>query len=281
MKNVISFMGANYVAREVGWHMPGGWMQGENAVTAWFSPLATFPERFGAMLASVRALGFDAFDLWDAHLHWSWATERHIDAARGLLKEHGLTVPTMAGDFGSNPEELGKACRVAKAVGARVLAGGTALLGKGRGALAAGLRANGLRFGLENHPDKTPEALLARLGPGDEDVLGVAVDTGWFGSQGYDAARALDALAPRLAAVHLKDVKARRAEKTGFQLIDMGHETCRLGTGIVPIAECVRVLVRRGYTGPIAIEHEPEDFDPSEDCRAGLRYVRQVMEEKP
>jgi len=281
MKNVISFMGANYVARQVGWHMPGGWMQGEDAVTAWFSPLATFPGRFDELLLSAKALGFGAFDVWIAQLNWSWATEGHLEAARDLLKRRAIAVPSMAGDFGATRDELRRACRVAQAVGASILSGGTPLLSEQRGALAAELRAHGLRLAVENHVDKTPEELLRRMGPGDEDVIGAAADTGWFGTQGYDAARALDALAGRLFHVHLKDVKARRPEKSGFQLIDMGHETCRLGAGIVPVAECLRVLGRRGYEGPIAIEHEPEDFDPSEDCRAGLLYVRQLMGGRP
>lgn len=281
MKNVISFMGANYVAREVHWHMPDGWMQGESAVHAWFSPIETFPERFDAMLRAVKALSFDAFDVWDAQLNGAWATEKHLAAARDLLKKNAIVVPTIAGDFGATLKELRSACRVANAVGASILSGGTPLLSQRRGELVSELRAQRLRLAVENHTEKTPEELLGRLGKGDEDVIGVAADTGWYGTQGYDASRALDALAARLFHVHLKDVKARRAQKTGFQLIDMGHETCRLGVGVVPIAECVRVLKRRGYAGPIAIEHEPEDFNPSEDCCASLGYLRQLLEERP
>jgi sugar phosphate isomerase/epimerase len=277
MKNTISFMSANYVARELGWRMPGGWMQGDGATNAWFSPVETFPERFDGLLRSVKALGFDACDIWTAHLNWSWATERHLSAANDLLRRHGLTVPGLAGGFGETLDDLRAACRVAKAVGARVLEGGTPLLAEKRGGLVAALREHGLRLGVENHSERAPEDLLKRLGPGDEDVIGAAVDTGWFGTQGCDAARALDVLASRLFQVHLKDVKAPRKEKTGLSLIDAGHETCRLGGGIVPVAECVRVLKRRGYGGAIAIEHEPEDFDPSEDCRASLRYLEELL----
>jgi len=279
MRNTISFMSANYIAREIGWHMPGGWMQGDGAANAWFSPVETFPERFDGLLRSVKALGFDACDIWTAHLNWSWATERHLSAARELLGKHAMTVPSLAGGFGGTFEELRAACRVAQAVGAPVLGGGTALLVGHRSGLVGVLREHGLRLGVENHQEKTPQELLERLGRGDEDVVGAAVDTGWFGTQGYDSARALEALAPRLFQVHLKDIKARRKEKSGFQLVDAGHETCRLGGGIVPVAECVRVLKRHGYGGAIAIEHEPEDFDPSEDCRVGLHYVRRLLAE--
>jgi sugar phosphate isomerase/epimerase len=277
MKNVISFMGANYVAREIGWRMRGGWMEGDAAANAWFSPFETFPERFDAMLRSVSALGFEAIDMWTAHLNPAWATERHLSAASELLRRHKLLVPSLAGTFGSTLEEVRAACRVAQAVGAPVLGGSTPLLAAQRPELVEVLREYRLKLGVENHPEKTPEELVQRCGVGDEDVMGVAADTGWFGTQGYDAARAIDALAPRLFHVHLKDIRARRAEKTGFPMVDNGHETCRLGTGIVPIGACVRVLRKHGYAGAIAIEHEPEEFDPREDCRAGLTYVRQLL----
>jgi sugar phosphate isomerase/epimerase len=115
------------------------------------------------------------------------------------------------------------------------------------------------------------------MGEGDEDVIGAVVDTGWFGTQRYDAAEAIAALKGRLFHIHLKDVKERRKEPTGFQLIDMGHETCRLGAGIVPVERCVKTAIRDGYTGPISIEHEPEDYDPSEDARASLLLLKSML----
>ena len=42
----ISFMSANFVAREIGYNMDSGWMQGDTATNEHFSPLATFEERF-------------------------------------------------------------------------------------------------------------------------------------------------------------------------------------------------------------------------------------------
>ena len=40
------------------------------------------------------------------------------------------------------------------------------------------------------------------------------------------------------------------------------------GEGIVDIEACVRALQRISYDGVYAVEHEPEDHDPSEECRA-------------
>jgi len=64
--------------------------------------------------------------------------------------------------------------------------------------------------------------------------------------------------------VHLKDVLA----------LDEPHETCRWGEGIVPIEPCVHALQRAGYDGPIAVEHEPETFDPTDD----VRVMREQLE---
>jgi sugar phosphate isomerase/epimerase len=88
--------------------------------------------------------------------------------------------------------------------------------------------------------------------------MGATVDTGWWATQGYDPARAISELGEHVLHVHLKDVLA----------IGEPHETCRWGRGIVDAEACVRALQRLGYTGAIAVEHEPEREDPSADCRA-------------
>ena len=46
------------------------------------------------------------------------------------------------------------------------------------------------------------------------------------------------------------------------------HDTTAWGGGIVDIEACVRALDRVGYGGAYTVEHEPEDHDPSEECRA-------------
>jgi predicted dehydrogenase/sugar phosphate isomerase/epimerase len=271
--HTLSFMSANFVARQIGYHMSKGWMQGDDATNAWFSPLETFEARFSEMLGEVAALGFEAIDLWTAHIHWKWATPAHLDTASRLLAKHKLRPVSYAGGFGATPAEFRAACLVCARLGIPVLGGGLPLLAKDRPAAVALLREFGLVYAIENHPEKSPAELLAKLGEGDEDVIGVAIDTGWFGTQSCDALSALTTLAPRLKHVHLKDVKARRAAPTGFMFIDMGHETCALGDGIVPVEACARKLVELGYRGAIAIEHEPEEFDPREDVRLSRTRV--------
>lgn len=258
----ISFMGANYVARQLDYRMTGGWGQGEKAASEHFRPLETFEERFAEVLHDVRRLGFSAIDIWTGHISPAWASDDHLNVARELLAEHALSVPSLAGWFGSSAEEFEAACKVAAALDVPVLGGSTSMLVKDRQLVVERLKHYGLSLGLENHPEKTPGELLAKIGDDASGTIGATVDTGWFGSQGYDAALALEELGERLLHVHLKDVLAPGE-----------HQTCRFGAGVVPVEKCVRVLQRLGYRGAISVEHEPESFDPSEDSRASRELL--------
>lgn len=267
-------MGANLVARELGYRMTDGWGQGDAAAQAHFRPIETFEARFDALLGEIAALGFEAMDLWSGHLHYTWATPEHVAIARRLLAKHELRVVSYAGGFGESLPAFRSACRLCAELNIPMLGGGTPLLRSRRAEVVAALREFGLIFAWENHPEKSVEEILAALGDGDEDIVGVALDTGWLATQKVDVLAAVRALAPRLKHLHLKDVLAPRAEKTGLMFVDMGHETCRLGDGIVPVEAVVRMLPEIGYTGVITIEHEPEEGDPREAVRESAERVR-------
>ncbi|MDZ4763187.1 MAG: sugar phosphate isomerase/epimerase family protein [Chloroflexota bacterium] len=259
---IISFMTANYVARHIGYNLTEGWMQGQNATLAHFAPTETFAARFEEYVRDIMALGFSALDLWLPILTPD-SDPAKIDAARAILKQHNIAVTSLAGSAGSTAAELDAACRLATALGTDVIGGGASFLESDRASAIAILKANRVRLGLENHPEKTPNDLRARIGDGHEGWLGAAVDTGWFGTQGYDAARALEELADVLFYVHLKDVRAVGA-----------HDTCQFGAGVVPIQACVQTLQRIGYMSAISVEHEPEDRDPSDEARASLQLLQ-------
>jgi L-ribulose-5-phosphate 3-epimerase len=248
MTNAISFITANYVAREVGWAMHG-WGHGDKATNDAFAPLESYRERFGALLDDVCALGFDTVDVWGAHLNHDWATDEHVALARALIDEHGLVVGSYQVSVG--PKNLERACDIAAALGTSMLSGSVPLGDERLGTL---LDERGLRFAFENHPDeKTPAEVLGKIG-----VHGTCVDTGWYGTQGYSAPRAIEELGERVYHVHLKDVRA----------VGEPHETCRWGEGIVDVEGCVRALRSIGYPGTIVVEHEPETFDPSDEIRS-------------
>jgi sugar phosphate isomerase/epimerase len=249
--NAISFITANYVARETGYAMHG-WGHGDRTTNDAFAPVETYAERIDALFADIAALGFDAVDVWGAHLSPDWATDVHVEAALAALRRHGLCVSTYAAWIGSGNVE--RACELACALGTSII--GAGFSGEPE-ALAPTLERYGVRLAVENHPERSPSEVLAKLERGGP-MFGATVDTGWWGTHGYDAARAIEELGEHLWHVHLKDV------------VSLGepHETCRWGEGIVPVERCVRALQRLGYAGAIAVEHEPETFDPTDGVRA-------------
>lgn len=259
--NSISFMTANYVAREIGFHLTG-WMEGQNAVMARFEPIATYAERFAALLDQVRGLGFDTVDLWLPHLHPEWATAEHIAIANKALAARGMKVASLAGGFGETPAEFERCCRVAQAVGTRILGGMSGMVANHRAEMFRLLEQYDCCMAIENHPEKTPAEVLAQIGGDTSGRLGTCVDTGIWANQGYDPLRAVDELRPHILYVHLKDVRVAT------------HESCRYGRGDVPLERIVRKLVDTGYTGGFSVEHEPHDYDPSDDAAASAEMLR-------
>ncbi len=214
------------------------------------------------LLAGIRGLGFDTIDLWGAHLHPSWATAEHVATARELLAKHGLARRRRSPP-GWTPSTVERACELAAAVGTDVIGAGAS--GDLR-ALVPALREHGVTLAIENHPEKTPAEVLAKIEQG-EGTFAATVDTGWWATQGYDAVRAIEELGEHVRHVHLKDVRA----------VGEPHETCRWGEGVVDIRACVRTLAESGYAGTLAIEHEPEDHDPSGECREMLADLREWL----
>lgn len=261
--NTISFMTANYVARQLDYHMTEGWMQGDNATNAFFRPLDTYADRFESYIKDVAEMGFTAIDIWLGLLHWSWATDEHIALANDILGKYQLTVTSIAGGFGSNTEEFEKACQLASKLNTRVLGGNTALIQSDYASAVDILKTYNVRLGIENHPEKSSAELLEKIGNGGDGYVGAAVDTGWWGTHGYPADQALRELKDHLLHIHLKDVRA-----VG------GHETCKFGDGIVGIRECVTAIKDIGYTGPICVEHEPDHYDPTDEVKASFEILK-------
>jgi sugar phosphate isomerase/epimerase len=258
----LSFMGANFVGRELGYGVADEWGPYDEATNAAFEPLASYGDRIDDVFAAIAAAGFDALDLWLAHLNWRWATPEHIRIARDSLDRHGLRVVSLAGNLGATSAELESACSLANALDVDLLGGGGDVLRNDLPGAVTVLRDHGVRFGYENHPEKTPREVLALIGDAD-DVLGAAVDTGWWATQGFDPVQALRDLDGRLFHVHLKDVEAPGT-----------HISCMHGEGCAEIAACVDALLDIGYQGALSVEHEPYDRDPTEE----IIQMRAVIE---
>jgi sugar phosphate isomerase/epimerase len=260
----LSFMTANYVARELGYGAATEWSPFDAATNVAFEPLETFATRFDDLLAGITAIGFDTIDLWFGHLNWRWATPDHLAYARAALARRNVRIVSLAGSVGTTTDELAAACRLATDLDVDLIAGVGEVVHRNREGAAAVLRTHGVRFGLENHPERTPSEVLAAIG--ESDVLGAAVDTGWWATQGYDPTAAIGELAHRLFHVHLKDVVAPGT-----------HVTCMHGDGCADIARCIEKLLAIGYPGPVSIEHHSFDHDPTDECARMLALVRERL----
>ena len=100
----LSFMTANYVAKELGYGAADEWGPFDLATNEAFEPLESFPSRFDELLATIAGLGFDTIDLWFGHLNWRWATPDHVAHARDALARHGLRVVSLAGSVGATTD---------------------------------------------------------------------------------------------------------------------------------------------------------------------------------
>ena len=255
---IISLVTASYVTRQLGYGSMATWSEGDRATQEYFAPVETYEERFGALIDDVVALGYTTIDLWGAHLHHGWATTAHFDAARRVLGGKGVEVNSLAA-WCHDLEALEGFCRVANELDAAIIAGGSPLLTEDRVNALAILSDHGVRFAIENHPEKSPDEVRRVIG--DSDWLGACPDTGWWTIQGYDAATAIGELADVTLTVHLKDVDGETGKGR------------RPTTGAADIEGCLAALAATGYRGAVGVEHEPDGWDPTDD----LRFARQLL----
>lgn len=261
--NSISFITSNFVGRELGYQVTEGWYQGNNATNDYFRPIDTFRKRFNALLREIKGLGFQAIDLWMAHLHWAWATKAHIRIANSLIAKHRMTISSMAGNWGENQLEFEAACRLANAMEVRLLAGSAPFLGSHRGEAVEILRRYNLEIALVNRSETDTDSMLRKIGYDNHDIIGAAFDTACFHRMGVDLMEAIEALAPYLKLVRLKNI--RSTEET---------TTCHYGKGCIPMEDCVAKLKAIKFNGTLSIEHYRFDKNPAEECRQNFELVK-------
>jgi sugar phosphate isomerase/epimerase len=123
---------------------------------------------------------------------------------------------------------------------------------------------HGVRFAIENHPEKTPGEVLHVVG--DSEWLGACPDTGWWAIQGYPPPQAIRDLSDVTLTVHLKDVDPTSSKGR------------RPGAGAADIAGCLQALAETGYQGAVGVEHEPDGWDPAEDLLAAREMLTDWVE---
>jgi sugar phosphate isomerase/epimerase len=258
-----SFITANYVARAKGYDGTPDWGYHDRATVA-----SANPSTFMLMAADIAAAGFDHIDLWTAHCHFRHHDrEDYLEQVKGILSNYDFTITSYAG--GLTPLDIDPAFRFMKQLGAPVFAGG--LFGdadpdRDIPVIADTCMKYQARYAFENHPEKSADEILRKIQHGKYPNIGVALDTGWCATQGFDALDAVKRLRDHLFIVHLKDIKTPG-----------GHETCTLGDGVVPIQQIVRYLKDSGWSGNLSIEHEPYDHDPMPEIQISLQRVKEWL----
>ncbi len=265
----ICLCSANYVADVSGYSVrPFDWGSCERATIEAFSGDG-WEGRFRGLLQRVAGMGFDAVEVWQAHLVASRADDAQLKAARRLLDAAGMRCASYTSFFSRpNPPraEVESAFRVASALGAGVIAGG---MHRENAALVDELsRLYGPRMAIENHGEKASEigALLAGLTPSQRERIGTTVDTGIYAGQGDDAVEACRLLRGHIFHVHFKDVPERGA-----------HGCCAAGAGIARLPEVVQELRAQGYDGYLSVECETLYHDPDPESAQSLVRLREWL----
>ena len=218
---------------------------------------ATDEKAWDSICADIAQAGFRAVEVWEAHASPESLTQAKAKTWRQVLDAHRLKPIGYGGSL--RPETV----QVCQWLGIPQINGG--LGGQTPAAATALCRQSGIRFNLENHPEKSVAAILSPISGGNE-WLGVCIDTGWLGTQGVPAAETIKTLGPLVRHTHIKDVL-----KTG------AHETCQLGDGIVNIPAVLQTLKSISYQGWYAWEDEPEDRNPMDLAKWTLDYLQKQL----
>jgi sugar phosphate isomerase/epimerase len=251
-----AFNTANLVARVTGYrYQLSQWMEQHAKTIA-----ATDEGAWRSICKEIAAAGFKAVDVWEAHAAPEALDEAKARTWKRILEDNGLVAVSYAG--GLRPETL----RICQWLGIPHLDGG--LRDNAPEKATALCREHGVKFNIENHPEKSASEILAKIGGGNE-WLGVCIDTGWLASRGAPGPATIKACAPFVRHTHVKDVKEVRQPGA--------HETCLLGEGVADVAGCLAALREVKYGGWYSWEDEPEDRNPFDSAARNREWIEKRL----
>jgi len=251
----IAFNTANLVARVTDYRFKlADWGEQHKKTSA-----ATDESQWRVICREIADAGYRAAEVWVAHVDPADHDAEQIARFRQIMDEHDIEPVGIAGGLS---ESTGQAARW---LDAGVVHGG--LGNRSKAQIVELLDRFGIAANHENHPEKTADEIKAKVDLGDERI-GVAIDTGWLGSQGLDGPTAIRELGPRVRHLHVKDVRAPG-----------GHETVPLGEGCVDLPGIFRELKAIGYTGWLSWEDEPEDRNPFDIAAEMRQWIERAWAE--
>jgi len=245
----VAFVTANFVARVSGYRFElARWGDQHKKTIA-----ATDSKAWEGICRDIADAGFQAIEIWEAHAAPEAMNRERAATWKAIMADHGLKPIGYGGSFNQ------KTVEICQWLGVGQINGGKGDLSPEQATDLC--RASGVRFNLENHPQKSAQEVLAIIGGGNE-WLGMCVDTGWFGTQGVSSPDIIRACGPLVRHVHVKDVEA-----VG------GHLTCLLGDGVAQVAESLQALKSINYSGWYSWEDEPEHRNPLDSAVRNRRWI--------
>ena len=117
------------------------------------------------------------------------------------------------------------------------------------------LRDHGLAVAIETHADATTDEILGLLDDFEPEVLGVTIDTGNLPMRLDDPIAAVEKLAPRVLATHVKDAVL------AFTPRGLCWQARPVGSGILPMPDLLAILHRANPSLMLSIELHPRTYD--------------------
>jgi L-ribulose-5-phosphate 3-epimerase len=251
--NRISFVTANLVGQVSGYRFElAHWGDQHKKTVA-----ATDAAAWRSICREIRATGFRAVEIWEAHAAPEVMDRERAATWKKILDDEGLKAIGYGGILSRKTLQICQWLDIPRFNG---------WIGDNTPAQATALcQEMGVRFNLENHPQKNAAELLKIIGGGNE-WLGICIDMGWLGTQGASGPEVIRACGPLVRHTHVKDVRAVGA-----------HETCLLGDGVAQVAACISTLKEMGYTGWYSWEDEPEDRNPFDSAVRNRRWIEKQI----
>jgi L-ribulose-5-phosphate 3-epimerase len=249
----VAFVTANLVGRISGYRFElANWGEQHKKTIA-----TTDAATWQAICQEISAAGFRAIEIWEAHAAPEVMTPTRAATWKAVMDDHGLKGIGYGGSLSRKTLEICQWLDIPQING---------WIGDNTPEQATALcQQMGIRFNIENHPQKTAKEILDVVDGGNE-WLGVCIDTGWLGTQGANGPEVIRACGRLVRHTHIKDVKAAG-----------GHQTCLLGEGVAQVAACIRTLREIGYPGWYSWEDEPEDRNPFDSAVRNRKWIERQL----
>ena len=218
-------------------------------------------------IAMMQQVGVTALSIKDFYLPLDCSPEKAQEVL-GKFKTAGIEVYAAGVIYMKSNAEIDKSFDYAKRIGVNMIVGvpNYELLSYAE----EKVKATNIRLAIHNHG---PED---KLYPGPKDVydriknmdprIGLCFDIGHGARAGTDPAIAVEAYAPRILDMHIKDIKA---SGTGERAIEMGR-------GIIDFPALLKALKKINYSGRCSIEFEMDTKEPLPGIAESVGFFKGV-----